>query len=561
MEPIAKIGAELGINEEHLIPYGRYKAKISLDALKDSEESGSRGKMVLVTGITPTPAGEGKTTTAIGLTQGLGKLGYRPVVNLREPALGPIYGIKGGGTGGGKARVVPEDEINIHFTGDAHAVASTHNLLAALVDNAVYRNNAAGMDPTGVQWSRVTDVSDRALRQIVSGLGGNGNSPLRDSRFDIVTASEIMALLALSSDMEDMRVRLSRMVVGSNREGNPVAVGDLGLTGALMTLMRQTIMPNLVQTLEGQPAIIHAGPFGNIAHGCSSIVADRLGLSYADYVVTEAGFGADLGFEKFMHIKSRQSGLTPDAVVLVASLRALRWHGGSTRRELATANLDAVKSGGANLSHLARMVRSFGVPLVVALNRFPGDTEDELKAVREIALEAGAESTAEISGFTDGGEGGMALGEAVTKAAAGDGSEVSPSYVYPLDAPVREKVLALAKAVYGAGDVSWSAEARRKLRYFESQGWGNLPICMAKTHLSISHDPALRGSPSGYTFPINDIRASVGAGFLYTLAGRIETLPGLPSVPLAMSMDVTEAGEVIGLGVDECPLLVGEGLI
>ena len=550
MEPIAKIGAELGINEEHLIPYGRYKAKISLDALKDSEESGSRGKMVLVTGITPTPAGEGKTTTAIGLTQGLGKLGYRPVVNLREPALGPIYGIKGGGTGGGKARVVPEDEINIHFTGDAHAVASTHNLLAALVDNAVYRNNAAGMDPTGVQWSRVTDVSDRALRQIVSGLGGNGNSPLRDSRFDIVTASEIMALLALSSDMEDMRVRLSRMVVGSNREGNPVAVGDLGLTGALMTLMRQTIMPNLVQTLEGQPAIIHAGPFGNIAHGCSSIVADRLGLSYADYVVTEAGFGADLGFEKFMHIKSRQSGLTPDAVVLVASLRALRWHGGSTRRELATANLDAVKSGGANLSHLARMVRSFGVPLVVALNRFPGDTEDELKAVREIALEAGAESTAEISGFTDGGEGGMALGEAVTKAAAGDGSEVSPSYVYPLDAPVREKVLALAKAVYGAGDVSWSAEARRKLRYFESQGWGNLPICMAKTHLSISHDPALRGSPSGYTFPINDIRASVGAGFLYTLAGRIETLPGLPSVPLAMSMDVTEAGEVIGLGVD-----------
>ena len=550
MEPIAKIGAELGINEEHLIPYGRYKAKISLDALKDSEESGHQGKMVLVTGITPTPAGEGKTTTAIGLTQGLGKLGYRPVVNLREPALGPIYGIKGGGTGGGKARVVPEDEINIHFTGDAHAVAATHNLLAALVDNAVYRNNAVGMDPTGVQWSRVTDVSDRALRQIVSGLGGNGNSPLRDSRFDIVTASEIMALLALSSDMEDMRVRLSRMVVGSNREGNPVAVGDLGLTGALMTLMRQTIMPNLVQTLEGQPAIIHAGPFGNIAHGCSSIVADRLGLSYADYVVTEAGFGADLGFEKFMHIKSRQSGLTPDAVVLVASLRALRWHGGSTRRELATANLDAVKTGGANLSHLARMVRSFGVPLVVALNRFPGDTEDELKAVREIALEAGAESTAEISGFTDGGEGGMALGEAVAKAAAGDGSGVSPSYVYPLDAPVREKVLALAKAVYGAGDVSWSAEARRKLRYFESQGWGNLPICMAKTHLSISHDPALRGSPSGYTFPINDIRASVGAGFLYTLAGRIETLPGLPSVPLAMSMDVTEAGEVIGLGVD-----------
>ncbi len=549
MEPIAKIAAELGIKEEHLIPYGHHKAKISLDALRDSQDSGRKGKLVVVTGITPTPAGEGKTTTAIGLTQGLGKLGYRPVVNLREPALGPIYGIKGGGTGGGKARVVPEDEINIHFTGDAHAVASTHNLLAALVDNAVYRDTASDMEPTGVQWSRVTDVSDRSLRQIVSGLGGSGNSPLRDSRFDIVTASEIMALLALSSSLEDMRDRLSRIVVGSNRAGDPVSVADLGFTGALMTLMRHTIMPNLVQTLEGQPAIIHAGPFGNIAHGCSSIVADRLGMAYADFVVTEAGFGADLGFEKFMHIKARQSGLAPDAVVLVASLRALRWHGGARRRELDQPNLDAVKTGGANLSHLARMVRGFGAPLVVALNRFPGDTGDELNAVREIALEAGADDTAEISGFTDGGEGGMALAEAVAKAAGKNEATPTINYVYPLDAPVREKVLALAKTVYGAGDVSWSAEARRKLRYFEAQGWGNLPICMAKTHLSISHDPTLRGSPSGYTFPITDIRASVGAGFLYTLAGRIETLPGLPSKPLAMGMDVNAAGEVTGLGV------------
>ena len=548
MEPIAKIAAELGIKEEHLLPYGHHKAKISLDALRDSQSSDRKGKLVVVTGITPTPAGEGKTTTAIGLTQGLGKLGYRPVVNLREPALGPIYGIKGGGTGGGKARVVPEDEINIHFTGEAHAVASTHNLLAALVDNAVYRDAASDMDPIGVQWSRVTDVSDRSLRQIVSGLGGSGNSPLRDSRFDIVTASEIMALLALSSGLEDMRDRLSRIVVGSNRAGEPVSVADLGFTGALMTLMRHTIMPNLVQTLEGQPAIIHAGPFGNIAHGCSSIVADRLGLAYADYVVTEAGFGADLGFEKFMHIKSRQSGMTPDAVVLVASLRALRWHGGASRRELDQPDLDAVKTGGANLSHLARIVRSFGAPLVVALNRFPSDSADELKAVKDIALEAGADDTAEISGFTDGGEGGMALAEAVAKAAGGKDQGQSANYVYPLDAPVREKVLALAKTVYGAADVSWSAEARRKLRYFEAQGWGNLPICMAKTHLSISHDPALRGSPTGYTFPITDIRASVGAGFLYTLAGRIETLPGLPSKPLAMGMDVDEAGEVTGLG-------------
>ncbi|MCI0797510.1 MAG: formate--tetrahydrofolate ligase, partial [Chloroflexi bacterium] len=311
MEPITKIAAGLGIKEEHLIPYGRYKAKISLEALSEAltgGQSGQRGKLVVVTGMTPTPAGEGKTTTAVGLTQGLGKLGYRPVVNLREPSLGPIFGIKGGGTGGGRARVVPEDEINIHFTGDAHAVASAHNLLAALVENAVYRGTASDMDPAGVQWSRVTDASDRSLRQIVTGLGGSGNSPLRETRFDIVAASEIMALLALSNDLEDMRARISRIVVGSNRSGDPVSVADLGVTGALMTVMRHAIMPNLVQTLEGQPALIHAGPFGNIAHGCSSVIADRLGLAFTDFVVTEAGFGADLGFEKFMHIKARQSG-------------------------------------------------------------------------------------------------------------------------------------------------------------------------------------------------------------------------------------------------------------
>ena len=546
MEPINQIAAGLGIKEEHLIPFGRYKAKISMDALNDAPTRERRGKLVVVTGMTPTPAGEGKTTTAIGLTQGMGRLGHRAVVNLREPSLGPIFGIKGGGTGGGKARVVPEDEINIHFTGDAHAVSSAHNLLAALVDNAVYRNEAADMDATGIEWSRVTDASDRSLRQVVAGLGGSGNSPLRETRFDFVAASEIMAVLALSTGLEDLRSRISRIVVGTSRGGDPVSVEMLGVTGALMTLLRQAIIPNMVQTLEGQPAFVHTGPFGNIAHGCSSVVSDQLALAFSDYVITEAGFGSDLGFEKFMHIKARQSGLLPSAVVLVASVRALRWHGGSTRRELNQPNFEAVVAGGANLAHHVGIVRSFGLPVVVAINKFDGDGDDELKAAKDAALEAGAAEAVEITGFTHGGEGGEALAEAVVRA-AGTESDSPIQYAYPLDATVRDKVLALAQRTYGAEDVSWTAEARRKLRYFESQGWGSLPICMAKTHLSISHDPTRRGSPSGYTFPISDIRVSVGAGFLYTMAGRIETLPGLPSRPRALDMDVDASGEVTGL--------------
>jgi len=547
VEPINQIAAGLGIKEEHLIPFGRYKAKISMDALNDAPTRERRGKLVVVTGMTPTPAGEGKTTTAIGLTQGIGRLGHRAVVNLREPSLGPIFGIKGGGTGGGKARVVPEDEINIHFTGDAHAVSSAHNLLAALVDNAVYRNEASDMDATGIEWSRVTDASDRSLRQVVAGLGGSGNSPLRETRFDFVAASEIMAVLALSTGLEDLRSRISRIVVGTSRGGDPVSVEMLGVTGALMTLLRQAIIPNMVQTLEGQPAFVHTGPFGNIAHGCSSVVSDQLALAFSDYVITEAGFGSDLGFEKFMHIKARQSGLLPSAVVLVASVRALRWHGGSTRRALSQPNLEAVVAGGANLAHHVGIVRSFGLPVVVAINRFDGDGADELKAAKETALEAQATDAVECSGFAEGGEGGVALAEAVVRAAAATGNDSSIQYAYPLDATVRDKVLALAQRTYGADDVSWTAEARRKLRYFESQGWGSLPICMAKTHLSISHDPTRRGSPSGYTFPISDIRVSVGAGFLYTMAGRIETLPGLPSRPRALDMDVDASGEVTGL--------------
>ena len=547
MEPIVQIAARLGVKEDHLIPYGRYKAKIQLEALQAGpvrQEGEAKARLVVMTGMTPTPAGEGKTTTAIGLVQGLSKLGCRAAVTLREPTLGPIFGIKGGGTGGGKARVVPEDEINIHFTGDAHAVASAHNLLAALIDNAVYRNSVPGFEATGIQWARVTDASDRAIRQIITGLGGSANSPLRDTRFDIVSASEIMAILALSEGLEDLRARVSRIVVGTTRDGEPVSVETLGVTGALMTLLRHTIMPNLVQTMEGQPALIHAGPFGNIAHGCNSVLADRMALAYTDFVITEAGFGSDLGFEKFMDIKARQSGLMPSAAVLVASVRALKWHGGTARRALEKPDPAAVRAGASNLEHHIALIQSFGLPVVVAINQFHSDTPEEMREVAQIASAAGAQAAVECCGFAQGGEGGAALAEAVARIAQ-EPPEIT--YPYPLDATIEEKVLSLAQKIYGADGVTWSPEARRQRRYFEAQGWGGLPICMAKSHLSTTHDQSKRGAPRGYTFPIVDIRASLGAGFLYPLAGNVATLPGLPSHPRALDMDVTPTGEVTGL--------------
>ena len=542
MEPITKIANELGLNEDHLIPYGRHKAKISLEALKKPDDY--RGKLVVVTGITPTPAGEGKTTTAIGLTQGMGRLGHKVSVNLREPTLGPIFGIKGGGTGGGMARVVPEDEINIHFTGEAHAVGSAHNLLAALVENEVFRGSIPGLESSGLMWNRVTDASDRGLRQVVSGIGGVNFGPLREARFDIVSASEIMAILALASGLDDLRDRLNRIVIGETSEGEPVNVEQLGFAGSLMTLLHQTVMPNLVQTMEGQPSIIHAGPFGNIAHGCSSIIADKMALGYADYVITEAGFASDLGFEKFMHIKTRQSGLLPSCAVLVASARALKWHGGIRRRDLGNPDPDAVIAGADNLIHHIGIVRSFGLPCVVAINRFGTDSPEELAAVKKIAIDAGAISAVECDGYAQGGAGGEDLAQAVIDASQ---DTTTITYAYPTNASAEDKVLALAQTIYNASDVSWSPGAQRRLRYFESKGWGDLPICMAKTHLSISHDQSLKGRPGNYTFPITDIRASVGAGFLYALAGPIQTLPGLPTRPRALDMDVTLDGEVIGL--------------
>ncbi|MCH7786268.1 MAG: formate--tetrahydrofolate ligase [Chloroflexi bacterium] len=403
MRPISDIAESMGLDVKEIIPYGRYKAKIPLEMIRQNSQ---RGKLVVVTGITPTRAGEGKTTTVVGLTQGLGKLGKNVVATLREPSLGPIFGIKGGGTGGGKSRVMPEDEINIHFTGDAHAVGSAHNLLSVLTDNAVQRGRIKGLDPTGITWRRVTDVEDRALRTIVTGIGGSANAPVRETGFDIVTASEIMALLALSSDLEDLRARLNKIVVGFTSEGQPVTAEDIGAVGSMMSLLRYAIQPNLVQTTEGQPVIVHTGPFGNIAHGCSSVVGDRLSLGYADYVLTEAGFGADLGFEKFMHIKARFNDLEPSAAVLVATVRALKSHGGVRNRDLDSPNEEALRKGMPNLEHLIGVVRSFGLPVVIAINHFPSDTTEEIAIVKELSEAAGAFAAVEIRGFAEGGAGG-----------------------------------------------------------------------------------------------------------------------------------------------------------
>lgn len=539
MHPIGEIGEKMGLDPTHVIPYGRLKAKIPLEAIRSG---GRQGALVVVTGITPTPAGEGKTTTSVGLTQGLGRLGKRVVATLREPSLGPIFGIKGGGTGGGASLVEPEDEVNIHFTGDAHAVASAHNLLAAMTDNAVQRGQIPGLTPDGITWRRVLEMEDRALRGVVTGIGGPANAPVRETGFDIVTASEIMAILALSSDLEDLRARLSRMVVGFNSVNKPVTANIVGAVGSMMSLLRYAIQPNLVQTTEGQPVIVHTGPFGNIAHGCSSVVADRLALGYADYVITEAGFGSDLGFEKFMHIKARYNDLEPKAAVLVASVRALKSHGGVRLRDLSAPNEEAVRAGMPNLEHHIELVKSFGLPVVVAINVFPPDSEGEIALVKQGAMEAGAFATAESRVFAEGGAGGEELAEAVVEAAK---QESSVSYLYPREASLREKALALAQKVYNAADVAWAPAARRQLNAYESLGWGSLPVCMAKTHRSISHLARLKGRPSGYTFEIANVRASVGAGFIYPIAGNIVTMPGLPRSP--RTLDVDREGRVLNL--------------
>ncbi len=540
MKPISEIAQKLGIESDSLIPYGHYKAKIPLSAINNGTKS---GKLIVVTGITPTPAGEGKTTTTVGLAQGMGIIGKNVSATLREPSLGPIFGIKGGGTGGGASLVEPQDEVNIHFTGDAHAVGSAHNLLAALTDNVAQRGSIRGFNPAGVTLRRVSDIEERSLRSIITGLGGSANAPLRETGFDIVTASEVMAILALCSSLDDLRTRLNRIVVGYTDSGEPVTAESIDAVGSMMSLLRHAIQPNLVQTTEGQPVFVHAGPFGNIAHGCSSVIADKMALAYSDYVLTEAGFGADLGFEKFMHIKSRFNDLSPHAAVIVASARALKSHGGVPLKQLGVESADAVRKGMPNLSHLIKTIKSFGLPVVVAINKFPGDSEAELSIIKSESEQAGANSAVESDVFTQGGKGAIELAEEVVKATAGDKPQIK--YMYEVSASLEEKIEALATKMYNAKDVNLTPNARKALRQFDQNGWSELPICMAKTHLSLSHDSSLKGLPENYTFEVSDARVSRGAGFIYPIAGSIMTMPGLPSSP--RKLDVDSKGEILGL--------------
>ena len=541
MRPIADLAADLGLDPSVLEPYGRDKAKIPLDAFPDAAE---KAMLVVVTAITPTPAGEGKSTTAVGLVQGLAKIGKKPVLTIRQPALGPVFGHKGGGTGGGKSTVQPAVDINLHFTGDFHAIESAHNLLSAMVDNAVYRNAIEDFDASGITWRRVTDAEDRALRTIMTGAGGKLNGPVREAGFDINAASEIMAICALTSSYEGLRERISDIVVGWKKDGKtPVTAREIKGIGSIMALLRDAIKPNLVQTVEGVPTIVHMGPFGNIAHGCSSILADKLAVNCGEYVVTEAGFGADLGFEKFMDIKVRQGGPKPSAAVVVATIRGLKWHGGVAIKDMDEPDSDAVRRGAENLKNAMRIVAMYGLPVVVAINRFPEDSPEEIGVVREVAMAAGASGVEEAKGFAEGGDGMTELAEAVVKA-ANQPSDVK--LLYEDDEPFFDKVENIAKSLYLAGDVSWGPMTRTTARRFADNGW-NFPVCIAKTHLSISADPKLKGAPSGHTLPIRELRILAGARQIIALAGDIITLPGLPSTPNAWDINLDEDGEITGI--------------
>ena len=540
--PITEVASSLGLSPDALELYGTDKAKIPFDAFPKRVRP---GKLVVVTAITPTPAGEGKSTTAVGLTQGLAKVGKSVALTIRQPSLGPVFGHKGGGTGGGMSTVQPAEEINLHFTGDFHAMESAHNLLAAMTDNAVYRGAIPGIEAGGITWRRVTDAEDRGLRHIASGLGGNANGPTREAGFDISSASEIMAILALTSGYSDLRERLQNIVVGWTKDRSPVYARDVRGIGSMMALLRDAVKPNLAQTREGQPAIVHMGPFGNIAHGCSSILADVLATNSADITVTEAGFGADLGFQKFMDIKVRQGGPAPSAAVVVATVRGLKWHGGVERRDLEVENVDAVKLGCANLANALRIVKMYGLPAVVAINRFPGDTPAEVTAAISSAQQAGAVAACEAEGFAKGGAGMTDLASAVWDAAHSDEADVQ--LLYEDDMPLIDKVDKMAKRLYQAAEVEWGPLTRTTARRFESQGW-DYPICMAKTHLSVSADSRLLNVPTGHTLPIRELRVLAGARQIVALAGNIITLPGLPSRPNAWDIDLDEStGEITGI--------------
>ena len=559
VDAIGMIAERLGIPARFVEPYGRSKAKIDLNIL---DEIGERppGKYILVTAITPTPLGEGKTTTTIGLGMALNRIGKNAAIAIRQSSLGPVFGIKGGGAGGGYSQIIPLEESILHLTGDFHAIQQAHNQIAAQVDNSWYHRNPLQIDPQRIQIRRVLDVNERFLRSITIGQGGKANGMPRQSGFDIVAASELMAILALVSGrnnleaLRDLRARIGRMVVAFDTAGKPITADDVKAAGAATVIMRETLKPNLMQTIENTPAFIHAGPFGNIAHGNSSILADQIGLRLADYVVTESGFGADMGAEKFFDIKCRASGLWPDVAVVVATVRALKSHTGKYKitpgkplpPELLAENPDDVALGGANLRQQIANIRRFGVTVVVALNAFPDDKPSEIETLREIALAAGAVDMAVSTVFAEGGRGGEELARMVVAAAEAPARERG-DFLYPLELPIKKKIHILATEIYGAGAVEWSAQAEAEIATFERNGFGNLPICMAKTHLSISHDVALKGAPSGYTFPIREVRASVGAGFIYPLAGTMMTMPGLGTDAAAAHIDIDEDGNTVGL--------------
>src|SRR5215218_7127432 len=538
LRTIAQIAEALGLSEDEYDPYGRYKAKVSLSVL-DRLSDQPDGKLIDVTAITPTKAGEGKTTTSVSLTQGLGHIGKNPVLCLREASLGPVFGIKGGAAGGGYAQVVPMEDMNLHFTGDIHAIGAANNLLAALLEAHILQGNKLGIDPLSVTWRRCVDINDRALRSIVVGLGGRANGYVRETGFDITAASEVMAIVAVARDLQDLRERLGAITVAYTFEGEPVLAEQLQAAGAMTVLLKDALKPNLVQTLEGQPALVHCGPFANIAHGNNSLVADLVALKLGEYVVTESGFGADMGMEKFLDIVCRIGGLSPSAVVLVATVRALEHHGGEP-----DGGLEAIERGAENLQRHLGIVREFGLKAVVAVNRFPDDTEEEVEAVRRLALEGGAYGAELNEAFERGGEGASSLAEALVDAAE-QGSSYAP--IYPLEAPIDEKIEAVCKRVYGADGVVYLPAAREKIKTFTENGYDKLPISMAKTHLSLSHDPLLLNAPTGFTVTVRDIRAYTGAGWLVPLLGDMQTMPGLGKTPAAFDVDIDENGRTVGL--------------
>jgi formyltetrahydrofolate synthetase len=538
LRPILDVATDAGLEPDEIETYGRYKAKVDLSVLERLADRPD-AKLINVTAITPTPAGEGKTTTSVSLTQGLGALGRKPVLCLREASLGPVFGVKGGAAGGGYAQVVPMEDLNLHFTGDLHAITAANNLLSALIDAHLHHGNASGLDPLSISWRRCLDMNDRNLRNVVTGLGGRAHGSPRETGFDITAASEIMALVAVARDLHDLRERLGRITVGQTRDGKPVTAEELRAAGALAVVLKDAIKPNLVQTLEGQPAFVHCGPFANIAHGNNSLVADRVALKLGEYVITESGFASDMGMEKFFDITCRIGDLRPDAVVLVATVRALKHHAGDP-----DGGLGAIEIGAENLARHIGIVNGFGLQAVVAVNRFPTDTDEELETVRKLALERGAYAAEVNEAFGRGGEGATALAEAAMDAAE------QPSdfdFAYPLDAPIAEKVDAIATKVYGADGAELLPLAAKRAAELEAAGLGNLPICMAKTHLSLSHDPSLKNAPTGFTVPVRDLRPYTGAGWIVALCGDMMTMPGLGKSPAAFAIDIDESGETVGL--------------